>query len=136
MAKTKAKKVMIWQLRKEAAEKMFLGYDYVRDNLGGVDLHEYRKAYEGDVGTDDLNEIYRIFNTESVPEGYRGRSLSVSDIVVVIGRRQKYRYFYVDNVGFRELTWAEEFGPTSLKMKEVEKDGKKATVRKRRQTDL
>ncbi|MBQ9544019.1 MAG: hypothetical protein IJV00_02695 [Clostridia bacterium] len=116
----KSTKIMIWQIdRNKAAEKMFRDYDFVRDNLGGVDLRDYRKEFEGSVGTHDLDAIYMIFNSEARPERYRGRSLSIGDIVVVIGRwpRQKYRYWYVNSAGFRELTWADKGEVGSLKMK-------------------
>lgn len=119
-----AKKVSIWQIdRNVAAEKMFREYDFVRDYMGGVDLHQYRKVYEGTVEVCDreltLEDIFEIFNSEP-PKGYRGHSLSVGDIIVIM-KPHPYRFFYVDKAGFRELTWADRALPPTMKMKEIER---------------
>jgi len=68
-------------------------------------LSDYRPVYEGN--TEDysdwdfmngiLEDLFYVFN-ESKPLDYKGRSLSVSD-VIVIGDNA----FYVDCVGFRRL---------------------------------
>ena len=43
----------------------------------------YDKVFEGTVEARDLEDVFRIFNIDH-PDGYRGRSLSVSDIVETI----------------------------------------------------
>ena len=117
--KQKPVKIQIWQLdRNVAAEKMFVDYDTVRDKFGGVDFTQYRKVYEGTVYTNNLDGIYMTFNVR-VPEDYKGRSSSVSDIIVIMGKKKKYRYFYVDSFGFRKLTWDENSPVNRLKMREV-----------------
>ena len=66
----------------------------------------YEPIYVGEVDsiktkTDDIKElaeaIYEKFNID-FPKDYIGRSLSVSDVVVIHGRA-----FYVDMIGFVEL---------------------------------
>ena len=42
----------------------------------------YDKVFYGAVDVSDIEDIYRIFNVE-MPEGYEGRSLSVSDVVEI-----------------------------------------------------
>lgn len=42
----------------------------------------YDKVFEGDVDCESLEDVFRMFNTRH-PDGYCGRSLSVSDIVEV-----------------------------------------------------
>ena len=48
-----------------------------------------------------LEELYLTFNLRR-PEGFRGHSLSVSD-VVVLNREGQTGAFYVDRIGFKEL---------------------------------
>jgi len=48
-----------------------------------------------------LENIYQTFNVDR-PEGFKGHSLSVSDIVVM-NRDGKETAFYVDSAGFKEL---------------------------------
>ena len=40
----------------------------------------YKTTWEGDIGTTDLQEIFKIFNMEH-PKDFKGRSLSCGDIV-------------------------------------------------------
>lgn len=47
-----------------------------------VDAGIYGKVFEGEIDAKDLEEIYEIFNLDK-PDGYHGRSLSVSDVVAV-----------------------------------------------------
>ena len=42
----------------------------------------YEPVFDGEVDAADLEEVYYIFNMAH-PEGYRGRSLSVSDVVEI-----------------------------------------------------
>ena len=68
-----------------------------------VDPAIYDLVYEASVDTDDLEDVYRIFNIAK-PEGYTGRSLSVSDVVEVIESEQILPGFYFcDNIGFKRL---------------------------------
>ena len=48
-----------------------------------VDSSIYDKVYEGNVDCSGLEDVFQMFNLDH-PEGYRGRSLSVSDVVEVV----------------------------------------------------
>ncbi len=48
-----------------------------------IDSEIYDRVFEGDVDCNDLEDVYRMFNVNK-PDGYRGRSLSVSDVVEII----------------------------------------------------
>lgn len=66
-----------------------------------IDASLYDKVYEGAVDASDIEDIYRIFNLEK-PEGYKGRSLSVSDIVEVVKSDTiKNGFHYCDSIGFK-----------------------------------
>ncbi len=48
-----------------------------------IDSSVYDMVYEGEVDCAGLEDVFQMFNLEH-PEGYKGRSLSVSDVVEVI----------------------------------------------------
>lgn len=62
----------------------------------------YDKVYEGNVEAENLEDIFYIFNCKR-PEDYRGRSLSVSDIVEF-----ENRFYFCDSYGFKEVSFDPE----------------------------
>ena len=66
---------------------------------GPVGLTTIATAVGEDAGT--LEEVYQMFNLDH-PDGYRGRSLSVSDVVEVVGE-EKSPFHFCDSIGFREV---------------------------------
>lgn len=107
----------IWQMELETKKpkgKPFLGYDMMRKF--GYDIYpdDYELVYSGNVSdklmpeienmSDEqiLDRLFYIFNLEH-PEDYRGRSMSVSDIIV-LNRNGIKKAYYVDGIGFRDVT--------------------------------
>ena len=76
---------------------MFRPMDFVDE----VDPAIYRKVFDSELEADDLDDIYRIFNTKMHPL-HNGRSMSRSDILVT-----DEGAFYVDSVGFRPIDFDE-----------------------------
>ena len=65
-----------------------------------VDRKNYELIYTAPLdGKTTLEDIYRTFNADDRPAGFRGHSLSVSD-VVVINRGGKEEAHYCDSIGF------------------------------------
>ena len=65
-----------------------------------VDRKNYALVYTAPLdGKTTLEDIYRTFNADDRPAGFRGHSLSVSD-VVVINRGGKEEAHYCDSIGF------------------------------------
>ncbi len=81
-----------------------------RERISGskeIDSKIYDCVFEGDVECKGLEEVFGVFNLEH-PEGHKGRSLSVSDIVEVPeGEEVAPGFYYCDNVGFKQV----EFDP-------------------------
>lgn len=74
--------------------------------LAEVDLSIYDKVYEGDVDTEDLEDVFRMFNADYRSEDYKGRSLSVSDVVEVVDApvgSVEPGYWFCDSIGFRRV---------------------------------
>ncbi len=83
----------------------FEGMDQLKKLSVQINQDDYELVYEGEVGefrgNVTLEAIYTQFNTNH-PEGFRGHSLSVSDVVVIDidGERTAY---YCDTAGFTEM---------------------------------
>ncbi len=71
----------------------------------------YDKVFEGTLDTDDLEDVFQIFNADR-PEGYGGRSMSVSDVVEVVKSDVVNPGFYFcDTIGFKAI----QFDPEKTK---------------------
>lgn len=97
----------LYQIDLERVERgyAFRGLIELRDFGESIDFSKYELVREGtfdDAGIVDamevLEDLFHIFNTIS-PQGYQGRSMSVSDIVKIRGR-----YYYCDSFGWVDVT--------------------------------
>lgn len=83
-------------------EYRFMGLEYVTSHGMAVDAADYDFIYGGPLsGNETLDSLYEKFNLDH-PAGYKGHSLSVSDVVVMQKDGQAKAY-YVDRFGFSEL---------------------------------
>lgn len=99
-------KITIYQINLDRDEERvaFQGYDSLglpEDSPGEINSEIYDAVFSGEVECRNLEEVYRMFNLDH-PEGYRGRSLSVSDIVCDESGEEP-RYYFCDSIGFREV---------------------------------
>lgn len=77
-------KIKIYQIAPEKDKRhlMFSRFEFAEKH-GGIDPSEYELVFDGEVKAEDLEDVYVIFNSYiKRPASYRGRSLSVSDVVV------------------------------------------------------
>lgn len=61
----------------------------------------YEVVFDGELEVTNPEEVFRIFNTEYAP-GYRGRSMSVSDVVEFRINSTSIFYF-CDSIGFKSV---------------------------------
>ena len=101
-------KIAIYQINHERDSKrvMFLDYERMKKRQSGIDSSIYDKVFDGDVPCEDLEDVYRMFNLNA-PEGFGGRSFSVSDVVEIDGADRK-TYYYCDGYGFRRVSFDSE----------------------------
>lgn len=85
----------------ETDEKWFKSYDYIERTQGTPFVSDYECVLETDTEL-SLEEFFMSMQDARIP-GYKGRSMSVSDICQYDGK-----YFFVDRIGFKEV-W--EDGP-------------------------
>lgn len=97
-------KIKLYQIAPEKDDKnlMFMGYKFTVLH-GGINADSYELVFDGDLPVQTAEDVFRIFNLEH-PNGYRGRSMSVSDIVWMEG----LGYWFCDSVGFRRIQFAGE----------------------------
>ena len=97
--------IAIYQIDPDRDENnvAFLNYENLERFQGSAALRSeiYDKVFEGEVDCGTLEEVYQMFNLDH-PDGYRGRSLSVSDVVEVVGE-EKSTFHFCDSIGFREV---------------------------------
>ena len=97
-------KLKIFQinLERDTNKVAFAGYDRVINN---VDPKIYDIVYNGEVEAKDIEDVFYIFNVNQ-PDGYEGRSLSVSDIVEVVESEYVHGgFYYCDVVGFQRISF-------------------------------
>lgn len=93
----------IYQLKSDVdIEIKFISYKELL-NKGGLNRENYAVVYEGQIGTNDLDEIFTKLNT-SMPDKYNGHSLSMSDIIELYDETGASEFYYVDRFGFEEVT--------------------------------
>lgn len=101
------KKVRIWQLKPEMDVRMkFICLDDMVKEFGGPHLEHYHMAYDGYLGTNELEAIYTRCNVNH-PAGFTGHSLSMSDVVELYDDSSS-EYHYCDRFGFRQISFSPE----------------------------
>ena len=98
-------RIKIFQIDPRKDEK-FVKFTGLEDLLrlqgtSQVDAKLYKEVFDGEVETEDLEEIYMRFNREGHPL-HRGHSMSVSDVV----KTDKGMY-YCDSFGFTKIDFDE-----------------------------
>lgn len=99
--------IRIYQINsdRDADGYKFMGMDWVKKHWGeqGVDSEIYDKVYEGTISGSTLEDVFCTFNFER-PVGFKGHSLSVSDIVEVIQSTDtESGSYFCDSVGFQKV---------------------------------
>ncbi|MEG1814098.1 MAG: YodL domain-containing protein [Clostridia bacterium] len=91
---------------KEGDETRYLRWEGLEavERMGlKVDMRNYDLVYSEAMRDDESpNQLYRRLNTEAHPAGYRGHSLSMSDVLIYQGKKGCTAY-YVDKIGFTLL---------------------------------
>lgn len=86
----------------------FMGLEAMRQHYGDIVPAEiYGCVYDGNIQTQDLEETFALLNFDR-PAGYKGHSLSVSDIVEQEDEHGNCRFFYCDVFGFQEVRFQKE----------------------------
>lgn len=69
---------------------------------GRVPAKLYDCVFAGEVSAQTLEDIFYVFNMEH-PSGYKGRSLSVSDVVEIFLASGESEFYYCEPIGFKRI---------------------------------
>ena len=108
-------KYELYQLRRDIPENAyirFMRYEWMKQNGYSIDPRNYEYVYGGDIEANIaelkriviLEHLYRKFN-KNIPSDFPGRSMSVSD-VVILQRNGHKTAFYCDSIGFKRIDWS------------------------------
>ena len=87
---------------------MFRDLQFIRTASGNqVPAELYESVYSGDLDIQTLEDVFYVFNMAH-PEGYQGRSMSVSDVVELSGAAGDNEFFFCDSIGFKKITFDKE----------------------------
>ena len=99
-------KIRIYQIdhKKDTERVLFLGTEQLQKLRGSAAINGliYEETFHGDVDAANLEDVFRIFNLEH-PDGYTGRSLSVSDVVEIMNDPERAGFYFCDTVGFKKV---------------------------------
>ncbi len=103
------KNVRIWQLRPEVEVSMkFISLNRMLERFGEPKQENYQVAFDGEMNTNNLEEIYNRFHTGHLPDGYRGHAIAVSDVIELYGEGGR-EFHYVDERGFQAVSFGEMY---------------------------
>ena len=91
--------IKIYQINldKDEQRAAFMSWESMERYGLALDRSSYDEVFSGDVPCDSLEDVYYMFNMEH-PAGYRGRSLSVSDVVEIDGV-----FYFCDSFGWKRI---------------------------------
>ena len=120
--------IRIYQInmKRDTDRLAFMSSELLEKNLGSfaVDSEIYDKVYEGEVSCESLEDVYQMFNMNR-PEGYKDRSLSVSDVVEVMDDdTHTHGFYFCDSIGFKSV----DFKPDECQLGRFFTDTKKENM--------
>ena len=97
------RKVKVYQMKAEVdPARKFIPYARLYQQHGGINPDDYAVVFDGQLDTDNPNELYERFNAPLLPKGYTGHRLSVSDILELYNKRCS-QFRYLDTEGFEKI---------------------------------
>ena len=96
-------------LNRDKDHLAFIGLEHMQNarDTNEIDSTIYDEVFDGDTMDGGLDDIFRTF-TLNHPKGYKGRSLSVSDVIEVFLNNGKSAFWYCDVIGFAAVSFHPE----------------------------
>lgn len=86
---------------------MFRDLRFIKKASGNrIPAELYKSVYHGNLAVESPEDVFYIFNVAH-PEGYTGRSVSVSDVVKFYAPSGGSRFYFCDTIGFQEIEFDE-----------------------------
>lgn len=138
-------KIRLYQInaKRDTEHVIFMNYaTYATDGSKCVLRPEiYDLVFDGEVDCGTLEDVFELFNVK-YPQGYTGRSMSVSDVVEVKKDDGRSSFFYCDTIGFvpvkfdanqaKPMTWQQKmvemtYEELCRRFRDAEREGKHLT---------
>lgn len=103
-------KIVIYQIIPELDKKqlMFNSIEHIRKSCGDkIPADIYEAVYSGEIEDESCDDLWRIFNLD-IPKGYKGRSMSVADVIEIIDSDGRSEFFFCDDIGFETISFEKE----------------------------
>ena len=98
-------KVLLYQIIPELDTKRLIYncLEYIMKSSGDTFPAEiYELVFSGDVEAKSCDDVWTIFNA-NLPDVYKGRSMSVSDVLEIVDSDNQSKFFFCDSYGFKEI---------------------------------
>ena len=96
-------------LDRDTENLCFMGQDFLarhKDAPTVIDASIYDLVYQGDLDVETPEDVFLLFH-DSAPEGHIGRSMSVSDVVIMEAPDREEKAYFCDSIGFVEVAFDE-----------------------------
>ena len=98
-------KILLYQIIPELDTKRLIYncLEYIMKSSGDTFPAEiYELVFSGDVEAKSCDDVWTIFNA-NLPDVYKGRSMSVSDVLEIVDSDNQSKFFFCDSYGFKEI---------------------------------
>lgn len=108
--------VKLYQINLDRDEEglAFMGQDYLskkKDDPTRIDSQIYDCVFDGEIEGSSLEDAFATFNFDH-PDGFKGRSMSVSDVVICAPDGGVPAAYFCDSIGFKQVQFDEELAKT------------------------
>ena len=89
--------------------------DMKRLGFGNPNIKNYDVVYDGNIETNDLDEIYGKLYIDANVEGYSGHAMTMSDVIELYDDNES-TFYYVDKDGYTRIQFLDEEPEISAEM--------------------
>lgn len=89
--------------------------DMERLGFGKPNIKNYDVVYDGNIETNDLDEIYGKLYIDAEVEGYSGHAMTMSDVIELYDDNES-AFYYVDKGGYTRIRFSDEEPEISIEL--------------------
>ena len=89
--------------------------DMKRLGFGNPNIKNYDVVYDGNIETNDLDEIYGKLYIDAEVDGYSGHAMTMSDVIELYDDNES-TFYYVDKDGYTRIQFLDEEPEISAEM--------------------
>ena len=89
--------------------------DMKRLGFGNPNIKNYDVVYDGNIETNDLDEIYGKLYIDANVEGYSGHAMTMSDVIELYDDNES-TFYYVDKGGYTRIRFSDEEPEISIEL--------------------